>query len=113
MFECHITIDPVPGERLNLAQTLARDCGFKIANLLMQNRSTNTVERCMYDTFMTGHDSYKLQLEGRMRRLCFALSSAGFHVWRYKIEEIILDSRNGDDFGLLSKTSVPPPKEPA
>ncbi len=113
MYECHITIEPVREDRLHLVETLAKACGFKPAKLLMQNRETGTPERSMYDTFLTGHAPLYLDLHSRMCDLGNALRGAGFHIWRYKIEHIILDSRTDDDYiGLLSLTSSPPPKAP-
>lgn len=111
MFECHITIEPVSEDRLPLIEGLAVSAQFKPAKLLMQNRSTGTLERSMYDTFLTGHAQDYEQLHDRMAYLCVLLKSRGFAVWRYKIEEIKLDSRNGDPLGLLSNYTPQPVKE--
>lgn len=111
MFECHITIEPVDVTRLEEVQLLAASSQFKLAKLLMQNRLTHTPERSIYDTFLTGHAPRFGVLRQRMTDLCLALNAAGFHVWRYKIEEICLDSRSSDMLGLLSVISTQPKKE--
>lgn len=111
MFECHITIEPVREDQLPLIEELATSARFKPAKLLMQNRSTGTLQRSMYDTFLTGHDQDYMTLHDRMAYLCVLLRTRGFAVWRYKIEEIKLDSRDADTLGLLSTFTPQPVKE--
>ena len=111
-FECHITIEPVAEDRLAEVEALAKEVNFKPAKLLMQNRATGTPERSMYDTFLTGHSDSYPRLTERMVSLCIRLKESGFQVWRYKVEEIMLDSRIADHYSLLSTISLPPPKAP-
>lgn len=102
-FEAHVTIEPVFDARRDQAGVLARMFGFKLADLLMKKRQVETAERSAHDTFMTGHGQVLEDLTERTRALVEALQAAGFQVWRYKIEDTILDSRTDDVLGLLTK----------
>lgn len=53
--ESHITIEPVFDDSLDLVRITAKQYGFKIADLLMKKRSSDTEERSAHDTFMTSH----------------------------------------------------------
>ena len=55
MYECHVTINPVFGKDLEVVKIIAKNHNFKVANLLMQKRSSETPERSKNDTFMTSH----------------------------------------------------------
>jgi hypothetical protein len=101
LFECHVTIEPVIDERLALAQRIAREYRFKVAELLMQKRPEDTPERSKFDTFMTGHSPEFQALRYRMCDLARNLQAQGFTVWRYKIEEIRIDSKTDDVYNLL------------
>lgn len=101
MLECHITISPVFDERLVLAEEIAKNYNFKVANLLMQRRKEDTPERSKNDTFMTGHDKDLHNIRTRMIDLISDLRDNGFDVWRYKIEDILVDSKFLDVFELL------------
>lgn len=100
-FECHITIEPVIGPGLFFIKNLASEHNFRVADLLMQKRPHDTPERSKFDTFMTGHSKDYRDIELRMKRLVKALQSAGYKVWRYKIENTIIDSRSEDKLGIL------------
>lgn len=100
-FESHITIEPVFDDALAKATELAKLEGFKIANLLMQKREIDTPERSKHDTFMTGHSQSFGDLRERTIRLVNLLKVNDFKVWRYKIEDVPIDSRKHDAFGLL------------
>jgi hypothetical protein len=55
------------------------------------------------DTFMTGHSIDYVDLHDRMITLIGELKATGYVVRRYKIENILLDSRpQGDPLSLLS-----------
>lgn len=97
MYETHITIEPVTGDRLTLAQDIALLHGFKVADLYMAKRLEDTPERSKFDTFMTGHAKEFDHSVGRMTGLCRQLKENGFKVWRYKIEQIVIDSKHSDD----------------
>jgi hypothetical protein len=95
-FESHVTIEPVFEARLEEFKILCARFGFKPAKLLMQKRAVDTPERSKSDTFCTGHSKTYADLEKRMLGLLIVLQAEGFKIWRYKIEDCILDSR-GDD----------------
>jgi hypothetical protein len=98
--EIHVTIEPQFEDRLVIVQSLAKQFGFKVADLLMQKRKKDTPERSKYDTFLTGH---KLDLESAItsvKNVVNALEEQGFKVWRYKIEDVVIDSRKSDSLSL-------------
>lgn len=100
-YECHVTIEPVFDERLEAVRELAPLFGFKVADLLMRKRRQDTEERSKHDTFMTGRSRSYDDLRDRMTALIIALRHADFIVWRYKIEDTIIDSKHEDGLNLL------------
>lgn len=100
-YESHVTIEPVFDEKRERAAILAQQYGFKLAKLLMQKRELDTPERSNLDTFMTSHSKNLEDILKRTSELVIALKAAGYKVWRYKIEDTMLDSRNADELGLL------------
>ena len=104
-YEAHITIEPVFDEAREYVRVVAEANKFKLADLLMKKRSEDTEERSSKDTFMTGHSKSLLDIETRTRDTIRELQEAGFKVWRYKIEDTILDSRTKDVFNLLGEQS--------
>lgn len=100
-YESHITIEPVFDAKLERASSLAKEHGFKIAELLMKKRAEDTPERSQHDTFMTGHSAEYVDLKVRMINLIVALKENGFTLWRYKIEGVVMDSRTEDTLRLL------------
>jgi len=105
-YESHITVEPVFDDRLELFREICKAFGFKVADLLMQKRKVDTPERSVYDTFCTGrHRDYK-EIYHRMRGLIATLQRNGYEVWRYKIEDAILDSRYDDVLGVLDDSKA-------
>lgn len=103
MHECHITIEPVFGERLELAKRIADAWGFKVATLLMV-KDDGTTEPSRHDTFMTSHHQFYTVIEIGMKRCVAAMKASGFEVRRYKIELIMLDSKyQNDPLSLLNR----------
>jgi hypothetical protein len=104
-YECHITIEPVFEDWGNIVEVekIATKHGFKLAKLLMQKRSEDQPERSSKDTFMTSHGKELLDLTVRMKACCEELQAFGLIVYRYKIEDIVLDSRIKDEFNLLDQ----------
>lgn len=100
-YECHVTIEPVFDARLEQVEQLVKPYHFKVADLLMKKRETDTAVRSDKDTFTTGHDLDYDSLERRMLALIHDLQQAGFVVWRYKIEHVLLDSRSKDLHNVL------------
>lgn len=102
-FECHVTIEPVFGERLKLAQDLSRNHKFKVAELLMKKRdSHDEFEPSDYDTFTTGHSKYYSDIRDRMIALIENLKNNEFKILRYKIEDTVCDSKRSDYLGVLN-----------
>ncbi len=99
-FECHITLDPVMDTHKvdQLKQTIApRD--FRLAKLFMQKGVPSNL-----DSFITGrHKDYETLLQ-RMYTLVEELPKQGFHIRRYKIENVLLDVRITRD----NMTASPP-----
>jgi hypothetical protein len=92
-YECHVTIDPVFGERLDAFADLCRAEQFRPAKLLMQKQREATPTVSDKDTFATGHGREYADIAGRMNRLVEASNAAGFFVRRYKIEAVVFDQR--------------------
>ena len=102
MFKAHITIEPILDEaELYRLRSLAASCMFQVADLLMVKRPEDTPERSKYDTFLTGHSYNYMAMAAHTITMVNDLKRAGFKVWRYKIEEIVVDSREKDLFNLL------------
>lgn len=100
-FEAHVTIEPVFDDRLDQARVIAERWRFRLADLLMQKRAVDTAQRLSKDTFMTGTAKHLPDIRRRMTLLVTDLKAAGFTVWRYKIEDTVVDSRVADEYGLL------------
>ncbi len=101
-YEAHITIEPVFDKRRELAAQMAVNGGFRLADLLMKKRESDTEERSSKDTFMTGHSKSYTNIATRTLMMVKQLKAAGFKVWRYKIEDTLMDSRSHDVWGLIS-----------
>jgi hypothetical protein len=98
--ECHVTFEPVFGNDLIRLSRIAASYGFKVADLLMQKRLSDTAERSKYDTFMTGHGQDMCHMLNRTAGLVNESVAAGFKIWRYKIEKAVIDSRHEDALNL-------------
>lgn len=92
-YECHITIDPVFGERLDEFARLCQTERFRPAKLLMQKDRQATPTVSDKDTFATGHSRDLGDMQARMYRLVELVKDAGFRTRRYKIEAVVLDER--------------------
>jgi len=93
-FECHITVEPVYGERLEALKALAQPYRFRVADLLMRKRLEDVPERSRFDTFLTARGHWYTDLERRMRLMIAECHRADYLVWRTKIENTLLDERN-------------------
>lgn len=102
-YESHITIEPVFDERRDMAATICKKYKFRLADLLMKKRTCDTEYRSDKDTFMTGHSQFLDDIKERTISLVENLQKEGFKVWRYKIEDTILDSKFNDSLGLLKQ----------
>lgn len=102
-YEIHITLEPTyegtaEAAIVRKASELHR---FKVAELLMQRRKEDTPERSKYDTFMTGHRPSMEESIKDTISIVNWLHDHGIKVWRYKIEDVKVDSRTDDIFMLL------------
>jgi hypothetical protein len=96
-FECHVTLEPVDGFRLELLKEIAARYRFRVAELLMRNGQISRD-----DAFCTSRAKNYQELIDRLRHFCLALRSESFVVYRYKIENTLLDSKcESDTLGLL------------
>ncbi len=55
---------------------------------------------------MTAHSRELGNIKWKVRSLVKELLSAGFKVWRYKIEDTVMDSRTSDELELLDDKRV-------
>jgi hypothetical protein len=92
-FEAHVTIEPVFGERLELFKTICRAHLFRPAELLMKKRQADTAKRSRYDTFCTARSGSYADIVERTTCVVGLLRKAGFTVWRFKIENTLIDVR--------------------
>jgi hypothetical protein len=87
-FEAHITIDPVPEDKLDDLRQFVKKYGFRVADLYKVNG-----ERSVVDSFMTARDTEFKELDIRTAACVAALTMLGYTVRRYKIENTLLDVR--------------------
>lgn len=92
-YESHITIEPVFDDRLKVLELLVGDFGFRVADLLFKKRATETATRSDKDTFCTAKSDDLRSLQARTNACVAHLMAAKFDVWRYKLEETLLDVR--------------------
>lgn len=100
-YEIHITLDPVFEDKLETLKELCLPFGYKVASLLMKKREQDSPNMSMYDTFTTGHKMKYKDAENSVKSIVPLLLSYGYNVRRYKIEDVVIDSRNEDIFKLL------------
>lgn len=100
-FECHITTDPIFGERREALEKIVKPFKFSLAKLFMK-KGENEESEHKEDTFMTGRHIYYSVLQSRMEGCIKAAKDAGFVVRRYKIENTIIDSKKEDLLDLLA-----------
>lgn len=93
VFEAHVTIEPVEGERFDDFADICTRNSFKPAHLLMMKNRQWAEERSDRDQFCTGHATSFDELEERTLQLVADLKEGRFKVWRYKIEQTLLDVR--------------------
>jgi hypothetical protein len=100
-FESHVTIEPVFDDRLNSLKEICRQFNFHVADLLLKKRDMDTEERSRNDSFCTGRSKNYKELELKTRNLIVRLKEKGYQIWRYKIEEAIIDSKYEDSLNLI------------
>lgn len=99
-YEAHITVEPVFDEELDRMKSLVRQHGFRVADLLMKKRVADTPTRSAYDTFCTARSENYDDIYSRTLNCVKLLGENGFRVWRYKIEDTLLDVRDPLHFEL-------------
>lgn len=90
-YECHITVEPVFDDRLELLKDVCFPFKFKVADLLMKKRPSDSEKRSQNDTFTTSRSASYQEIYDRMMLCVDAMRKHGFVVWRYKIEAVLLD----------------------
>lgn len=91
-FETHITVDPcVSAHDIELFKWRASLYGFHVADLRKRNGEPSNE-----DEFCTAHDDTYKAAKLRCGRMVAHLQFAGINVRRFKIEHVLIDSRNGD-----------------
>jgi hypothetical protein len=101
-YECHLNIEPVFGDRLEQLKKLCESKNFHVAKLLMQKDANGDIEISRKDSFCTGHSQTYEDILDRMVELIQLLTEYSFEIWRYKIEDCVLDSRKNDTLELLT-----------
>lgn len=84
-YESHVTIDPT--DKLDKLKFISGAFGFKLAKLYLDKVSD-------LDQFMTAHGTEFAEISARMDNLVLTLKDNGFNVRRYKIEAVLVDSRD-------------------
>lgn len=103
-FEAHVTIEPVFEERFELFKTVCNQFGFRAAELLMKKRKHDTPQRSTYDSFCTSRSDDVQEISTRMKEFMHELTKIGFQVWRFKVEQAIIDSRYDDSMFPLKSS---------
>lgn len=99
-YEAHVTIDPVIDvDRLEELQHIASKYKFKVASLFMGKGGNSRPST--FDAFMTAHSKNLVDIKFQILGLVRDLQRQGFPVRRYKIEDIVMDSRIDDELELL------------
>ena len=105
-FESHVTIEPVTGERLDEFKNIARNWAFRVADLIMIKPGVGETPSSR-DSFATCRHKNYAAIEDMTAGLIHDLQAAGFDVWRYKIEDTVMDSKIHDALELFgSKVSA-------
>jgi hypothetical protein len=99
-FESHVTLEPVFGDRLERLKEIAKQYSFRVADLVMQKNIADAGTPHEKDSFCTSRSKEWRVIESRTRYFVNALLSDGFKVYRYKIENTLVDSKIKDDMGL-------------
>ncbi len=96
-YEAHVTTDPPENDSQRGAWvSLAKKYGFHMAKLYMDKKLTPTTS--MLDAFFTARHEAYMALEIMVSDLCDAMKVAGVTVRRYKIERVVMDTKNDGDW---------------
>lgn len=94
-FECHITVEPIPEARVQEFAKLCKEFGFWSSDWALADKT--------YKFFATSRGVERQDIQERMQSLIKRLKEQRFKVFRYKIEDTILDSNISDELQLLDK----------
>lgn len=100
-YECHITTDP-EFTKLSKILEIARIYHFKMADLLMV-KNDGSEEQHVKDMFFTTRTNTYKQAEDRVKEFCRIMRVMKVGVRRYKIEDTLLDSKQGDPLNLIKE----------
>lgn len=100
-FEAHVTLEPVFEDRLEFLKAIAQQYHFRVADLLMQKSPSGEATPSQKDSFCTSRSKEWKIIESRTRYFVNALRSRGFKVYRYKIENTIMDSKIHDEMEIM------------
>ncbi len=88
-YECHVTTEPVVGERLIELEKLAALYTFRVANLVMLEKDTPNQR----DAFCSARSLSLFILENLMMHFVETLKRNDFTVFRYKLEATLFDTK--------------------
>lgn len=97
MYECHVTTEYLGEDVREIYERMAKTFGFKMGNLYMKKD-----EKSELDSFFTSHHGEFSVIKRDMVDFIMSLKGLQIRVIRYKIEEILLDSKyQNDPLGIL------------
>lgn len=102
-FESHITLDPkqlTTEDRKNI-EAKSKVYRFHAGDISLDRDSVDAWMNLEKAYFVTGHGLTYSNIEVRTKNLVIALQYAGYKVLRYKIEDILVDSKIADEWHIL------------
>lgn len=96
-FEAHVTLEPT--SRLEELKQLVSGYGFRVADLYYDKGGQ--LLPAEIDHFTSSRGKSVDELCERTKELVVALLTNDFYVKRYKIEDVVIDSRHEDSFNLF------------
>lgn len=100
-YEAHVTIEPVFSNRLSELKTIAKDFGFRVAELVMKKTADETGTAARDDTFCSSRSNNYDDIITRTFEFCDVIQKNDFKVFRYKIEDTLLDSKICDKWNII------------
>jgi hypothetical protein len=85
-------------DKRDWVESYVKPFGFKLAKLYMLKEGLHESKK---DTFMTAHSLDEDEIFDNMRMAMEALQRIGVKVLRYKIEDVIIDSRKSDILKMI------------
>lgn len=96
-YESHVTIAPVFDEKLVEMKAICVKYKFRVADLILKHKKADAAKPYEGDSFCTSRGVEFEDIRDRTVGLMVELREKGFEIWRYKIEDTLLDSKSGDD----------------